>query len=231
MDKKNLKTVTHIKGFDKLIDGGFPKGSNILISGSIGTGKTIFSLEYLYKGIKQEKEKGIYFTFEEKRNSLIEQAIQFNWNLEKLEKENKLKIISMGIEDINKNTVDEIIEIIKNTKTNRVVIDSITTLLYIVPRNNDSPENIYVKKFLYQFLSKLRELENITTLIVSQKDEKLSDKVAQYICDGVISIEYESLGGDFSRNLLIRKMRKIKNDEDLHPMEISKEGVIVHDLE
>ena len=47
----------------------------------------------------------------------------------------------------------------------------------------------------------------------------------------MINIEYESLGGDFSRQLTIKKMRKTKNDEDLHPMEISNKGIIIHNLE
>ena len=38
-------------------------------------------------------------------------------------------------------------------------------------------------------------------------------------------------GGDYSRNLTIKKMRQTKNDEDLHPLEISNKGIIVHDIE
>ena len=34
------RTKTCIKGFDNLIEGGFPKGSTILLSGTPGTGKT-----------------------------------------------------------------------------------------------------------------------------------------------------------------------------------------------
>lgn len=232
--KKLERIKTHIKGFDELIQNGFPNESNILITGTPGTGKTIFSLQYLYNGATQEKEKGIYFTFEEKRESLIQQANQFGWDFDKLEKSNKVRIISIGTEDISKTTIDEIIEIIKNTKTKRVVIDSITTLSYITPQSSEgqSSNEYTIKKFLYSFLSKLKEIENLTAIIISQKDEIVSNSISEYICDGVIDIQYESLGGDYSRNLTIKKMRKTKNDEDLHPMEInSKEGIIIHNLE
>ncbi len=231
-EKKRIKT--YIEGFDELIQGGFPQNSNILITGTPGTGKTIFSLEFLYNGSNKEKEKGIYFTFEEKRNSLIEQANQFNWDIEKYEKTDKIKIISIGTDDISENTVEEIIEIIKNTKTTRVVIDSVTTLSYITPETNSKVGvNEYsIKRFLYSFINRLKSIENLTALIISQKDETISNTISEYICDGVINIEYESLGGDYSRNLTITKMRKTKNNEDLHPLEIrNRKGIIIHSLE
>lgn len=230
-DKKKVKT--HIPGFDKLVDGGLPEGSNILIMGTAGTGKTIFSLQYLYNGAVDEKENGIYFTFEEKKKALVEQAMQFGWDLEKLEKKGKLKIISIGSDDIGENTVSDILEVIENTKTKRVVIDSITTLSYLTPYtiSGGQATEQTIKKFLYSFLTRIKEFENVTGVFISQKDDILSNNIAQYICDGIINIEYETLGGDYSRHLTVRKMRKTKNNEDLHPMEISEKGVIVHDLE
>jgi circadian clock protein KaiC len=231
---KQERIKTHIEGFDDLVEGGFPEGSNVLLTGTPGTGKTIFSLEFLYNGAINDKEKGIYFTFEEKKKSLIEQAKQFNWDFEKLKKSNKLRIIAIGTEDISKNTVEEIIEIIKNTKTKRIVIDSITTLSYITPETTSQlgVNDYSIKKFLYSFISKLKEIEGLTSLIISQKDELVSNTISEYICDGVLDIQYESLGGDYSRNLTIKKMRKTKNDEDLHPLEIkSEKGIIIHNLE
>jgi len=227
---KRIKT--HIYGFDKLIEGGFPEGSNILLSGGPGTGKTIFSLQYLYNGILNDNEIGIYFTFEEKRKSLISQAKQFNWDLEKEEKRGKLKIISLGTSEISKLTKEDILEIIKSTGAKRIVIDSITTISYLTPENEFHNICEYsVKKFIYSFITKFREIENLTSIFISQKDEELSNRISQYLCDGIINIEYESLGGDFSRNLIIQKMRKTKNDEDLHPLEISKNGIKIHNLE
>jgi circadian clock protein KaiC len=41
---------TGIKGFDNLIEGGFPKGSTTLLSGTPATAKTIFGLEFLING-------------------------------------------------------------------------------------------------------------------------------------------------------------------------------------
>ncbi|MCA9496246.1 MAG: hypothetical protein KC589_04860 [Nanoarchaeota archaeon] len=231
--KKIKRVKTYIKGFDELIQGGFPQGSNILLKGNPGTGKTIMSLNYLYNGAVNDGDVGVYFTFEERRESLITQANLFGWDLEKLEKKGKIKIVSLGIDDIDKNTVKDILDIIKNLKAKRVIIDSITTLSFLSPSCMEGKNfGIFdVKKFVYTFLTSFSNIDEVTTLFISQKENLKESTVAEYFCDGVVQIEYESMGGDFSRNLTINKMRKTKNDEDLHPLEICDEGIIVHNLE
>lgn len=228
---KRIKT--NIPGFDKLVQTGFPKGSSILLSGTSGTGKTIFSLQYIYNGAVKEKEIGIYFTFEEKKESLIAQSKQFGWDLEDMEKKGLIKIISIGTHNIDNKTVEDMLKIIEKTKATRIVIDSITTLSYLTPEStiNDYITKYSIKKFLYNFLTKFKDFHNLTSIFISQRDEALSNTIAEYICDGIVHIDYESLGGDYSRNLTIRKMRKTKNDEDLHPLEISNKGIVIHDIE
>lgn len=226
------RVKTHITGFDELLEGGFVKGSTNLLVGKPGTGKTIFSLQFLYNGAVKDREKGVYFTFEEKKDSLIEQARQFGWDLEALEKKGKIRIISIGYEDITQTTADEVLEIILNTGAKRVVLDSITTLAHLSPQSETKASDEFsIRRFIYLFLTRFRKVPEVTSLMISQKDNSSLNIVSEYICDGVIDIEQESLGGDFSRNMIIKKMRKTKNDEDLHPVEISNEGLIVHNLD
>jgi circadian clock protein KaiC len=58
------KVITGIRGFDEALDGGIPKGRSTLIVGGTGTGKTVILNEFLYQGITQVKENGVYVTFE-----------------------------------------------------------------------------------------------------------------------------------------------------------------------
>ena len=90
-----------------------------------------------------------------------------------------------------------------------------------------------VKRFVYGFISDLKDTE-CTTLITSEAPEKgefLSrDTISEFLADAVLLLTFESMGGEYSRSLLIRKMRGTKNDEDIHPLEISSSGLIIHDL-
>ena len=59
------RTQTGIEGLDKIMQGGFPKGSAILLSGGSGTLKTICATQFIYNGAKQFKEPGVFVTVEE----------------------------------------------------------------------------------------------------------------------------------------------------------------------
>ena len=103
MNAQIKRIPTGIAGFDKLISGGFPENFVVLLAGTPGTGKSIFSLEYLYNGATMFNEKGIYITLEQTAEDLKKQALQFGWDFDALEREGKVvvkKIDALGVEEI-----------------------------------------------------------------------------------------------------------------------------------
>src|SRR5436305_14676689 len=56
---------TGISGFDELALGGLPAGRPTLVSGTSGTGKTVFVVEFLARGISEFGEAGVFVDFEE----------------------------------------------------------------------------------------------------------------------------------------------------------------------
>jgi len=247
------RSQTGIAGFDPLVQGGFPLGSSILIAGGPGTGKSIFSLQYLISGATKYKEKGLYVSFEQTTRAIKNQASQFGWNISSLEKSGMLTIKSIPTSKMTKETMKEIHEFVKANKIKRLVIDSLSTIvvnapIYTVPSELSVEdvvgENVVfsppiigdyvVKRFIYNFIESLRYLD-CTSLLISEagKDGEFitRDTLSEFVCDGVILITFESMGGAFSRSLIVRKMRHTKNDEDVHPVEISNKGIIVHKIE
>ncbi|MBI4440192.1 AAA family ATPase [Candidatus Woesearchaeota archaeon] len=247
------RVKTGIKGFDELVQGGFPEGSSTLITGSPGTGKSIFGLQFVYNGAVKYGEKGLYVSFEQRKKDLIEQAGQFGWNLPQLVKSGKLEILSIPLDNVTRKTIDEFKKKIVKEKVKRLVIDSLTTLTVNAPILSSVKEmslsevvsestvlsppiigDFLVKHFIYSFIESLHELEGVTSILVSDSSTEQGymsrDTVSEFVCDGVILLNFEALGSEFTRSLLVRKMRQTKNDEDVHPLEIGKNGLMVHEV-
>src|SRR3989338_1110793 len=90
------RVKTGVFGLDDLLEGGFPKGRTILLSGGPGTGKTIMGIQYVYKGIVDYGEPAVYATIDEQPSHIREDMLRFGWDLEKLESQNKLAMIDIG---------------------------------------------------------------------------------------------------------------------------------------
>ena len=80
------KCLTGIEGFDAITGGGIPRSRTTIIVGGPGTGKTLFSLQWLINGATHRGEAGIYVTFEESERLIRQNAATFGWDLDKLEK-------------------------------------------------------------------------------------------------------------------------------------------------
>jgi len=56
---------TGVEGLDSILTGGITERSTVLVSGNPGTGKSIFGIQYLYHGVTEHDERGVYVSFEE----------------------------------------------------------------------------------------------------------------------------------------------------------------------
>ena len=121
-----------IPGLDELIEGGFIEGASVLLSGGAGCGKTIFSMEYIYKGAELYNEPGIFISMEEGATNIWWNMKNFRWNLTKYEQDGLLKLYRVGMiepsEFANKfsDEIDKIKMMVTQMGAKRLVIDSTT---------------------------------------------------------------------------------------------------------
>jgi len=87
------KLASGIPGFDEISRGGIPKGRTTLVSGTSGSGKTVFAAQFLHGGVVQGGENGVFVTFEERPVDIIKNMKSFGWDIAKLVKE---KIDELG---------------------------------------------------------------------------------------------------------------------------------------
>jgi len=214
---------TGIPGLDGLIEGGFVQGSVNMVTGSTGTGKTLFGTQFLWYGL-QKGETGVYITMEEDPTDIKEDVAAFGWDFEKYEKKGLCKIIYHDPAQVN-NLPSVMMEEISKIKANRLVIDS-TSVLGL---NIEKPSQI--RRRLFGVMSALKTHDGCTALVLTEvpEDSKALSRwgVEEFVVDGVLVLNYLGIGEAYNRSLMIRKMRRTNHGKDIYPFEIAKKGIIV----
>ncbi len=231
------KVKSGIPGLDELLFGGIPKRNVVLISGGPGTGKTILSQQFLYFGLTYG-EPGVLVTLEEHPVQIRREMSEFGWDVKKYEDEGFFAIVDAftgGIGEAAKRekylvkSVDDIGEFIdvvrqalKDTKAQRAVIDSVSTLYLTKPS---------IARSVLMQLKKVLSGLGVTTFLVSQvsvTDRGFGGPGVEHAADGIIRLDLDELDGVLTRSILIWKMRGTKHDLRRHPFEITDKGVIIY---
>jgi circadian clock protein KaiC len=220
------QVTTGIKGLDVLLRGGLPKGSTTLVSGTPGSGKTILSMQFLVNGYLQAKEKGFYISLEEDVDRMESyMSKSFDWPIKELRKKGKLILVRSDVYDFEK-FKDLIETTVEKNGIERVVIDPITVLSLFFERP------LEIRRSLLELDRMLKKL-NCTSLLTCEIPEGSnaisSFGIEEFTSDGIIVLTYK-IGAP--RGVVIRKMRLVDHDKEIHPFEIkSGKGIIVYPTE
>ena len=217
---------TGIPGLDKLIEGGFVKGSTNLLAGGTGTGKTLFCAQFIMDGLKRG-EKCMFLTLEETPEDIIGDCARFGWDLSKYIANGQLELIYKDPFELT-NVGRSFLDGLGKRGIERVAIDS-TSVMGLYFRHPAE-----VRKNLFNTLSAVKK-PGATVLVTAEAPEegKMLTRfgVEEYITDGVILLHYVGFGGGSYHSLQVRKMRRTNHAKDIFPMEIGKNGIEIRKLE
>jgi circadian clock protein KaiC len=214
-----------IDALDRMIDGGVVQGSATVIEGAPGTGKTTLGLHFIINGIEQFDEPGLIVTFEEFPAQYYHDAMNFGWDLRKLEDEGKLKIIfsdpatiASEIDDLGgaiENLIDEM-------GIKRCLVDSLTHFEYAVDEEDD------LREMEFGFISSLKR-EGVTALLLRENTNLLGDtsslSQAPFIADNFFILRYVEIDSAISKAILALKMRGSQHAKDIRQFRIGPKGI------
>lgn len=184
-----------------------------LIAGTPGTGKTLLSGEFLYRGASQG-ENCLYVSLSEGRHSFLEYMTRMGRNLMAEDTWRRLEV--MDLVTVKEEGLEILVEMItshlEETQSKRLVIDSFTAL------SNAFRETIDARVTLH-ILSKILAQTHCTTLLVTEiptGSEKIGLGVEEFVADGIIALRRKILNGSVFRELEIVKMRGTLIERPLH---------------
>lgn len=186
---------------DKLLDGGIPLRTAILLSGGPGTGKTLFALNFLLAGASAG-EKCCFLSVNEDEHELLRAAEGIE-QLKEIKKHMGKNLVIKKVDLGEEMDFGEFSEIFKEYPTlDRLVIDNVNKLLITA----DGPKEY--RKRLAAMLRTLKQKVGCTLLLCETNGNEIdTGQDEAFDCDGVIHLSFLEFGEKPLRTLEIRKMR------------------------
>ncbi len=230
------KIRTMIEGFDEITHGGLPLGRTTLVSGTSGTGKTLLSVQFLYDGIKDFDEPGIFVTFEESPEDIIKNAYSFGWDLKKVIEEGKLFILDAspdpeGQEVVGNFDLSALIEriqyAIQKYDAKRVSIDSVTAVF----QQYDGAS--VIRREIFRLVARLK-LIGVTSIITTEREQEYGGVarfgVEEFVSDNVVIVRNVLEGERRRRTIEVLKLRGTTHMKGEYPFTITNDGINIFPL-
>jgi len=230
------KIRTMIEGFDEITHGGLPIGRTTIVSGTSGTGKTLLAVQFLYNGISNFDEAGVFVTFEESPTDIIKNAYSFGWELQKLINQGKLFILDAspdpeGQEVVGQFDLSALIEriqyAIRKYKAKRVSIDSITAIF----QQYDAAS--VVRREIFRLVARLKQI-GVTTVMTTERVDEYGPVarfgVEEFVSDNVAIVRNVLEGERRRRTIEILKLRGTTHMKGEYPFTINNQGINIFPL-
>lgn len=217
-----------IIGLDDMLGGGLISGSICAIIGTYGTGKTTFSLEFVWDGLKKG-EKIIYISLEEGEDRILAYMKMKGWDVEPFLNK-ALYVIKLDPTDFNlaNNRIkNELPRLIEQVQASRVVIDPISLFEDLFTTDSER------RREMFHFIEGLRD-RKCTIMMTSETDKNnvFSSRhgLIEYLSDTVILLRYVRPSDltDVHLALEVVKMRMSPHSREIKPYEIQQDQVLVY---
>jgi len=193
---------------DKCLSGGLPRGSNILLTGSLGSGKSTFARQFISNGIR-EREKALFVVLDDNPKQ-IRKSMATDVAIDAAEEQGLIRFVDAYSWSSMINTTDEkfvvtgVLELshlagligdasqelgqsIQNKVGGRRVVDSLSSLLI----NFDLA---HVQRFINQLARTSLSFGGVTTLFIVEEgtvSEHVMNNI-KYIMDGILEFKSEN---------------------------------------
>ncbi len=239
MEYRVERARTGIRVLDRVLEGGFPRPSSILIAGDIGTNKNTFAQQILYQGLL-EGEKAIYVTVDAFPEDLVQNMLKYGWDVRPFLKSRQLVFIDgfsarVGVES----SADYIIEnpfdpesvlrtiaiaereVFDGCERTRLVFSHISTLVFNMPRSK-------IASFFERLHAEARKYNGIYILVytLGVRESHVETFIKQ-LPDVVITLHREYGPGYARRYLVITRCVKTRYPRNVFEYTLTEHGIEV----
>lgn len=230
-DGSLAKAPTGIAGLDEVTRGGLPRGRTTLVCGSAGCGKTLLAMEFLVRGALEYGEPGVFLSFEETSQDLVENARSLGFDLQRLRSRHLLALEHVHLERTELSEAGEydleglfirLGHAIDVIGAKRVVLDTVELLFSALA------DRSVVRAELARLFRWLKA-KGVTAIVTGERegDQLTRYGLEEYVSDCVIVLDQRVVDQSATRRLRILKYRGSAHDGNEIPFLIDERGVSV----
>jgi circadian clock protein KaiC len=228
------KLPTGIKSFDIIAKGGLPKNRTTLVSGTAGSGKTVFAMQFLAEGIRKG-ENGVFVTFEESATDIRQNMSSFGWALEQWESEGKLIFVDASpdpeVETVEAGSFDlgallaRVQNAVRKVNARRVSVDSLGAMF------SQFSDQSVVRRELFRIAWALKHMD-VTAMLTAERVQDYGPVarfgIEEFIADNVMILRNVLDAENRRRTIEILKFRGTDHQKGEYPFTIiAGKGLIV----
>lgn len=212
-----------VPGFDALIGGGLPENSVTLISGSAGSGKTTFAVQFALEGARAG-EQALYVTLEEGVHQIRRAAEALKLPVDRAIERGDLELVYLTREEVRSallfwNLKDRLV----GGKVKRLVVDCISHLY------NQGMQETEVRKLLYNLFLLTKELGVTSVFTLNARETYSFDAVTENeispVSDNLVLLRYARTADELRPTVTIVKARGSDHSRRTHPVTVAEGGM------
>ncbi|HEX8598164.1 MAG TPA: ATPase domain-containing protein [Chloroflexia bacterium] len=216
-----------IPGLDQMMHGGVLTGSNTVLYGVPGTGKTMLGLHFLQEGARNN-EPGLYFGFYETAERLINNAEDLGFEFASYARKGDIEIVwQPPLEGNLDHLAEQLIAAVRRRGVKRLFLDGLSGF-----QEAGYPERL--GRFTVALTNELRSLGVTTVFAVELLDVfgqalNLPSEGVSSSSENIILLRFVELHSQLYRIISIVKMRESSYDSSVREFMIDGSGIKVAD--
>jgi circadian clock protein KaiC len=207
---------------DQLLGGGLERGTNALLIGAAGVGKSSVALTYAMAAARRG-ERAAYFAFDEGRGTLEARARTIGLDITPALQSGQLTFRQVDPAELSPGEFASMVRVtVERDGIRIVVIDSLSGYL------NAMPDGRFLILQMHELLSYLNQQGVLTLLVLAQHglvgpmDAPLD---ISYLSDAVIMLRYFEFAGRVRRALSVVKKRSGSHEHTIREFRLTSQGV------
>jgi circadian clock protein KaiC len=216
--------TTGVTALDKMLGGGLAPGTNTLLTGPSGVGKTSTALRCGLSALERG-EKAVYYLFDEGVPTLLARSRSLGMELEPYIDSGQLQVFQIDPAELSPGEFASWVRrAVEEESVSFLAIDSLNAFLQSMPGEK------YLLLQMHELLSYLNQQGVITLLVLGQHGiigEVRSDIDLSYLSDGIVLFRYFEARGNIFKAVSVAKSRVTPHEASIREFKLSSAGVLV----